>query len=213
MNRRARGFTLIEVLLATALLASALALAFGTIRAATATANRGEAMAQRNERMRAVEGFLRARLLAARPVPYAIEEASGLARRFRGDPGRMEFVADLPDYLGRGGPHLHRLVVAGAPGKRRVEVGFIPVQGGRIVESPVPLPPEVLVEGVADVAFRYRGLDAGQRLGAWQSSWDVPEALPLMVEVRIRDGNGDAWPPIVVALPLAGSYAIPLEAQ
>ena len=212
MNR-ARGFTLIEVLLATALLASALALAFATIRAATATANRGEALAQRNERMRAVEGFLRARLLAARPLPHAIDEASGLARRFRGDATKMDFVADLPDYLGRGGPYLHRLEVAGRPGRQRIDVSYALVQGGSVVEDPDPLAPEVLVEGLAEVRFRYRGLDAEQGLGDWQEQWDVPEALPLLVEVSIRDGDGDAWPPMVVALPLAGSYAIPVAAR
>src|SRR5690606_18053694 len=116
MNR-VRGFTLVEVLLATGLLASGLALAFATIRAATATAERGE-------RMRAVQGSLRARLLAARPVPWGIDEDTGLARRFIGDGTRMAFVADLPDYLGRGGPYLHRLEVAGPPGQRRIEVVF-----------------------------------------------------------------------------------------
>src|SRR5690606_33473967 len=55
--RRTRGFTLIEILLATALLAAGLALAFATLRAAGATADRGEALAQRNEHMRAVLGF------------------------------------------------------------------------------------------------------------------------------------------------------------
>ena len=43
---RQRGFTLIEILLATALLAAGLALAFATLRAAGATAERGEALAQ-----------------------------------------------------------------------------------------------------------------------------------------------------------------------
>ena len=41
-HRSARGFTLIEVLLATVLLAAGLALAFATLRASTATAQRGE---------------------------------------------------------------------------------------------------------------------------------------------------------------------------
>jgi general secretion pathway protein J len=59
MNRNVRGFTLIEVLLATVLLAAGLALAFATLRSATAMVQRGESIAQRNERIRAVEGFLR----------------------------------------------------------------------------------------------------------------------------------------------------------
>ena len=210
----ARGFTLVEVLLATALLAAGLALAFATIRAATATAERGEVMAQRNERMRAVQGFLRARLLGARPVPWGIDEETGLARRFVGDGASMAFVADLPDYLGRGGPYLHRLEVVGPPRQRRIEVVFEVVQGGEVVEDPRPIPPQVLVDGLDTVEFRYRGLDEdGLALGDWQSRWEVPEALPLMVEVRIRDADGEDWPPMAVALPLAGSYAIPVAGR
>lgn len=208
-----RGFTLIEMLLATALLAAGLALAFATLRAATATANRGESLAQRNERMRAVQGFLRARIAAARPVAFAIDPATGLARRFAGDERQLEFVADLPDYLGRGGPHLHRLMVERDGDGVRLLVGFHMVQGGAVVEDPDPIAPEVLVEGLRAVRFRYRGLDAQRRPGAWQSRWDAAEALPLQVEIRFQDRDGDAWPPLLVALPLAGRYAIPAVAQ
>ena len=61
-RRRSSGFTLIEVLLATVLLAAGLALGFATVRAAGATAQRGEAIAERNERIRAVSEFLRRRI-------------------------------------------------------------------------------------------------------------------------------------------------------
>jgi general secretion pathway protein J len=212
-RRRHSGFTLIEILLATSLLAAGLALAFATLRAATATATRGESLAQRSERMRAVEGFLRARLVAARPVAFDIDEDSGLARRFSGDAKQLAFVADLPDYLGRGGPYLHRFTIAGDPGQRRLEVAFELVQGGAVVDTPEPIAPERLVDGMGDIRFRYRGLDASQRPGEWQSTWDVPEALPLQVEIRIRDAGGRDWPPLVVALPLAGSYAVPVAAR
>ena len=36
---------------------------------------------------------------------------SGRMVRFIGDPDRVRFVADLPNYLGRGGPHLHDVAV------------------------------------------------------------------------------------------------------
>jgi general secretion pathway protein J len=220
--RHQRGFTLIEILLATALLAAGLALAFATLRAATATANRGESLAQRNERMRAVEGFLRARLAAARPVAFAIDQGSGLARRFSGNATELDFVADLPDYLGRGGPYLHRIRVERAGDGMRLLVDFRMVQGGAVVEGATPggsepIAPEVLVDGLRSVQFRYRGLvadpGAGLRLGEWQSGWDAPEALPLQVEIRLQDRDGKNWPPLLVALPLAGKYAYAAGAQ
>ena len=66
--RHARGFTLIEVILATVLLASGLALAFASLRAASVATTRGEQIAQRDERMRAVSNFLRRRLGSARSI-------------------------------------------------------------------------------------------------------------------------------------------------
>jgi general secretion pathway protein J len=208
-----RGFTLIEVLLATALLAAGLAIAFATLRAATATVQRGESLAQRNERIRAVSGFLRARLSAARPVAFAMDDSGGIAYRFRGEADRIEFVADLPVYLGRGGPYLHRLDVERvAGGSRRLVVAFGMVQGGAVVggdrAARDDMAPEVLVDGLRSVDVRYRGLRMDGTPAEWQPRWNEGDAMPLQVELRLRDADGKAWPPLLVALPLAGRYAM-----
>lgn len=200
---RAAGFTLMEVLLATTLLAAALALAFGILRAAAATVERGEALSQRNERIRAVSAFLRQRIGGAQGIVFALDEQSGLPLRFTGDAHSMRFVADLPDYLGRGGPHLHELALRDTGTGKALDVAFHLVQAGQA--RPPARPPEPLADDLAGAEFAYRTLDAHGRPGAWNPEWKTPEALPLQVRVRIRDARG-AWPDIVVALPLAGSY-------
>lgn len=202
-----RGFTLIEVLLATVLLASGLALAFTTLRAATGTAQRGEALAARSERMRAVEGFLRRRIAGARPLTFALDDDSGQQQRFIGDAGRMRFVADVPDYLGSGGPYLHELVVEEDGDGLRLTVALTMVQAGTLVAEAEPRPPEVLVSGMQEVRFLYRALEADNTLGEWHDQWEQGERMPLQVQVLLRDGDGRDWPPLVVALPLASSYA------
>ena len=126
----AAGFTLIEVLLATVLLASGLALGFATLRAATATVDRGETMAARTERMRAVEGFLRRRLAGAQAMAFAQDPATGGALRFVGEADRIRFVADLPSYLGRGGPHLHDIAIHGQGEGTALGVSFAMVLAG-----------------------------------------------------------------------------------
>lgn len=202
----ARGFTLIEVLLATVLLAAGLAIAFATLGAATRTAHRGESLAQRSERIRAVEGFLRKRIAAARPLAFATDEDSLVPQRFVGSAGRMRFVADLPDYLGRGGPHLHDLQVHNDGDEARIEVDFRIVLAGETIEPTEPRPPEQLVDGLGEVRFRYRALDPETgALGDWQDEWETAERLPLLVEVTISDADGREWPPLRVALPQAGA--------
>ena len=75
MKQRAAGFTLVEVMLATVLLAGGLALAFASVRSAMAVSQRGEQIAAESERMRAVESLLRRQLAGAlrtrwRPRPH-----------------------------------------------------------------------------------------------------------------------------------------------
>lgn len=207
---RQRGFTLIEVLLATMLLAAGLTLGFSTLRAAGATVERGEAMAARNERMRAVSEFLRSRIGGAQGIVFKLDETTGQAQRFAGDARSMRFVADLPDYLGRGGPHLHELSVDGRESEQILQVDFHIVVAGQTLITPDPRPPEPLAEGLRSVQFSYRTNAQDGQLGAWQPQWDYPEALPLQVRVEISDTRGP-WPILIVTLPHAAAGGIAVE--
>ncbi|MDR6843169.1 prepilin-type N-terminal cleavage/methylation domain-containing protein [Pseudoxanthomonas sacheonensis] len=198
MNRNVRGFTLIEVLLATVLLAAGLALAFATLRSATAMVQRGETIAQRNERIRAVEGFLRRRISSAQAIAFAIDPNTQRQYRFVGEAQRMRFVADLPDYLGRGGPYLHDLVAA--DGGSQLLASFAMVQAGQAVREAQPRPPEILADNLRATRFRYRGLDQEGKLGEWQDRWTAAESLPLQVSIDIESADGQHWPGLVVSL-------------
>ena len=208
MSSGRNGFTLIEVLLATALLAAALALGFATLSAATATVRRGEQLAQANERMRAVAGFLRTRIASARAIGFMVDPDSGAPIRFVGTPERMRFVADLPDYLGRGGPYLHDISVVGEERDHiGLQVVFAQVQNAAAIVESSPRKPETLADGLASVQFRYRALDATGKLGDWQERWIDSDRLPLQVSVRITPAAGAPWPDLVIALPVANGGA------
>jgi len=199
--RRARGFTLIEILLATALLVGGLALAFATVRSAMAISQRGERMAAQNERMRAVEGFLRRRLSMALPTAAEPPDPTREPLYFLGESQRMLFVSELPGYLGRGGSYVHELQAVRGGRDLRLEVALTLVQNGERIEETPPRPPEMLADALREVVFRYRGIDprSGQ-LGEWQTQWDDTRRLPLLVEIRIVPLQGPAWPPMVAAL-------------
>ena len=196
MKGQSRGFTLIEVLLATMLLAGGLALAFATLRSATAMVHRGEAIAQRNERIRSAETFLRRRIASAQVIAFATDPQTQQQIRFLGEPQRMRFVSDLPDYLGRGGPYLHDLSVADG----RLLVSFTLVQGGQAIEEAQARPPEPLASGLRAVRFRYRGIDPEGGLGGWQDRWTIGEVLPVQVAMDIESADGVRWPGLVVSL-------------
>ena len=205
---RSAGFTLLEMMVSTMLLAAALALAFATLRAASSAATRGEELSRRNQRMRAVEGFMRRRIASALPLSFDMDEAKGAPLRFVGSGTRMRFVADLPPYLGRGGPYLHEFSVVDDPrGGLRLQADFKLVMLNEIRDERQPRPPELLAGGLRAVRFQYRAIDAQNRLGEWRDTWEQGDHMPLQVRIDIVDGRGERWPSMVVSLPQAASYS------
>ena len=196
MKRQPHGFTLIEVLLATLLMAAGLALAFATLRSATTMVQRGEVIAQRSERIRSAESFLRRRLASAQLIGFATDPQTQQQSRFLGEPQRMRFVSDLPDYLGRGGPYLHELSVA----EGRLLVSFTLVQGGQAIEEAQARPPEALASGLRSVRFHYRGLDPEGGLGGWQEQWTTADVLPVQVAMDVESADGVRWPTMIVSV-------------
>lgn len=196
MKPRPRGFTLIEILLATLLMAAGLALAFATLRSATAMVQRGEGIAQRSERIRSAETFLRRRIASAQSIGFATDPQTQQQTRFLGEPQRMHFVSDLPDYLGRGGPYLHELSVV----EGRLLVSFTLVQGGQAIQEAQARPPEPLASGLRAVRFHYRGIDTEGGLGGWQERWTTADVLPVQVAIDVESMDGLRWPTMIVSL-------------
>ena len=125
----------------------------------------------------------------------------------------MRFVADLPDYLGRGGPHLHMLGIGRGEGSDLdLWVDFRMVQAGQTVPGSAARPPEPLAQELRQVRFAYRTLTGNGEFGQWEDAWEDPGALPLQVRVQIADARGP-WPDLVVALPVAGSFAGNMEGR
>lgn len=197
-----RGFTLIEVLLATTLLVAGMALAFAMVRSALSVSAHGEAVASGNERMRAVESFLRRRLASAMPLPMETAPGNGAITVFHGGETQMRFVADIPGHLGRGGPYVHALEVDEQDGVHQLRIRLTLLHADRMVEEPDTHDAELLADNLKQVRLRYRGIDpATGQMGEWQSRWHVPDRLPRLVSIEITPAQGVAWPPLVVALP------------
>lgn len=204
MTRRGQaGFSLVEVLLATVLLAAGLALAFTTVRAAGASVQRGELRAAEADRMRSVAAFLRRGIGGARPVAFGTDPQTGARMLFDGEPQRMRFVADLPAYLGYGSAYLHELHVERVDGSEQLLAQLAVVLAGSPAVQADPQPPELLAGGLREVRFRYRGLDRDGRLAPWQERWQQHQGLPVQVEVQVQPLRGPAWPRLVIAVALA----------
>lgn len=203
--KRSRGFTLIEAVLATSLLAVGLALAFGILRGATGATARAETASQRQERLRAVQGFLRTQVNAALPIGFEFDGESGEATFFRVAPRKLELVAAMPGYLSRGGPYLQTFeLVDGAGGQRLVFQDRMLAPDGPL---PVERPPLVLLDGIEDAAFEAQTLDEQGHLAGW-GAWTQSAQLPPLVRLRVRFNDDRRWPEFVAATRL-GTSVVP----
>lgn len=121
---RSRGFTLLEVLGALALLALLLVGVYSGVRTATHAVRSGEAAIGRMDQVRSAQQFLRTELAQARAVPLSRTD-KGDPIFFTGDAHEMRFVAPLPGYLGKLGPQLQQLkLVSNGRGTSRLEASF-----------------------------------------------------------------------------------------
>ena len=192
-ERRAQGFSLLEVLGALALMALLLLGVYSGVRTATKSVRSGGVAVEQLDRLRSAQQFMRQELAQIQAVPQA-KDANGDNLYFVGDAQSMRFVAPLPGYLGKLGPQLQEWkLVSNGKGGSRLEVRFalLPPDGS----APKPLgEPEVLMEDVRDGHFSYRTPDTADQPGSWQAAWPDPRLLPRIVRVDMNlDGLHD-WP-------------------
>ncbi len=195
-TRAARGFTLIEVVVATSLLAMGLALAFGILRSTGRATARAELVAQREERLRAVQGFLRTQVNAALPIGYAFDPETGEAAFFTVQPQKLELVATMPGYLARGGPYLQTFELVGGPGGRQLRFQH------QMLTPDGPLPAEreplVLLDGIAEASFGAYLPEGQSPSGGW-GEWEQSAQLPPLVRLQVRFVDGRRWPEFIAA--------------
>jgi len=174
--KRIAGFTLVEVLVAVAILAVVAALAWGGLAAIARSRDQiASEQARLGDLSRALGRFesdLRA--VVDRPVR---EAAGASVPALRGEPNRLELTRGLPPSLIENSePDLRR--VAWGLGADGLERTVWPV-----LDRPasVALSVETLLPGVERVELRY--LD---RQGRWVDRWQQTDGLPRGVELRLQ---------------------------
>jgi general secretion pathway protein J len=197
--KRAAGFTLLEVLGALALLALLLLGVYSGVRSATHTVRAGTLKIEQLDDVRSAQMFLRRELEQAMTQPIDHDE-NGNNIYFVGSSNEMRFVAPLPGYLEQLGPQLIdvKLVSAGDKGKQLVaSLIMLPPDGSK----PKPLgDPQVLVDGVIDGGFSYRGLNQQGQPTDWQSDWKNTGNMPNVVTIKLALQNGREWPQLSAPL-------------
>jgi len=191
----ARGFTLVELIIALSLTAMIAAFAYGGLHLGMRGWDRAGQMASSSDEARVAWTFIRARLSQARPVARVEQDESRI--QFEGHADRVRFVAPAPAQQGAG-LYVYAL---------RVEEDSLWLDYGLYLpdlDAPSAEPPRRLIQGLdGRPVFSYFGAARPDDDPRWHDGWDRHDRLPERVRVELRVA-GEAWPAWIIPIRAGG---------
>lgn len=194
LDRRRRGFTLLEVMIALVLLGLLLAVLFAGLRLGARSWDAGESRAREAAERAQVLAFLDRSLARAEPLYWQLSGATQKLA-FEGLPDRVSWVAPLPAHRGGGGLTWLSLELGELDGQSALVLGYQ-------FFHPDTLDPEhltereILLEGVTGLGIEYFGSGEPGASPLWSGTWSSQNELPQLIRVRVEDVRG-AWPDLL----------------
>ena len=196
---KARGFTLLEILLALTLLAVLSVAVWGTLSVATRAVRSGGKQVDARLQVDAVQAVLREAIGRALPLTWTVGP-QGRPLTFFGGPHGMAFAGTLPAALGVAGPQRIQLGFPSRTASSTESSGLIMRFAAlHIGHAPTPMgTPQVLLPHATGV-LAYQGLNPQGHPTGWLAHWPWPWRLPQRVRIAI---HSPSWPTEIIALHL-----------
>jgi general secretion pathway protein J len=193
--RRRLGFTLLELLLALSILGVILAVVAGALGVTVRAWEKGERLAEVQQRSRTILEQLR-RQLGSTVVLFGAREDQPLVA-FSGGPGRVEFTSTLAmaSKAGAAAVHVTYVVEPGPDGRARLLLYEDPVEPEDYL-SDRPLAhgsePRLLAADLEDVVFEYLAGTGGGPDLRWLPAWQPgdPAESPRAVRITFTGAQG-----------------------
>ena len=199
MNR-ARGFTLMEVMIALTLLSMMMIAIVSSLRTFANTRTTLERMTGRVDEIRMVSAFLRRSLAAAVPITGSsggvptfdsIDNRGNQETYISGTSSKLTWVAPVAAGAGLGGVYVMNLSWQ----EDALALRWKPYQKNVTALAWEGTKAHILVENVQEFAVAYRSEFGGE----WISDWPASDASPVSVRMSIKAG-GKYWPELVMRL-------------
>jgi general secretion pathway protein J len=222
---RCTGFTLVELIIALAMIGLIALLLFSGLRLGTRSWERVEALAERTAEPRIARDFLARALEQAKAVQVTFDAERVLV--FAGNEQNLEFVAPLSEHVGTPGLYILRFSLVKGEKDRLVLTRWLlqpdvlaglggipkwePFDGQASHTDVGPTDDDedratgafgktLLVEDVADLDIGYFGITQGEQEAKWHREWLGESSLPSAVRIHLTT-KGQTWPDMLIRLP------------
>jgi prepilin-type N-terminal cleavage/methylation domain-containing protein len=186
------GFTLVELILALAIVGALMVTAFGGLRVVLGATQRGDERVEVHQHLRSLSTLLTRALGSAFPYRGPMGENPEERLLFEGEGSRLAFVSQAPPFP-----------LAATIAFTAVVLELVEGEGLVIRERALPnwnpfTGATVVLRDPAVTGLSLRYLDSG---GGWVSAWEDDNRPPAAVEITLDialDGRLETMPPVVV---------------
>ncbi|HXN16093.1 MAG TPA: prepilin-type N-terminal cleavage/methylation domain-containing protein [Usitatibacter sp.] len=197
------GFTLIELVVAMALLGAMMVLLYSGLSFALRGWDAGDANGRRTADRRLGENFLRRELRELFPMRW--KDPMEVKFAFQGEASRLRFVSSRAAGVSLGGVSLVGVEVeadAATGSHHLVMRRAMPDDDAKDFSPLDRAERSILIADVESVSFAYFGGESDFAEPRWFDGWTFPYRLPQLVRIRVKTAQGTVLPDLVVKLML-----------
>ncbi len=206
-RRPSGGFTLLEVLVALALLGFVSVIAAGVLHLAINSRDSIDSYGHTVQQLRTSGMLLRSSLARAQPTTWRWT-LTGEPRSLLGFADELHFVSPLPPRWADGRLYLFTIGAEVHENRKRLMLSYRALgDGPGEAVSSEPKESFVLIEEIGELSFAYSGFDDGltDRGKKWHDSWERSR-LPRLISIHVEPGERrlKPWPRWTVELAFGG---------
>lgn len=202
LKKQARGFTLVEILIAMTLFSFILVLIFSTLYSTSRIWQTTDRQIDTNDEQRLEISFIRKQISQA--IPLSLIDGKENKILFKGETDAIHFTSSLPAHRGGGGLYFLSLLLSGNNAHQDLTLRYQPARPDRdLFNNPdnEEIKTMSLITDIEDVEFFYYGSEDKDDESRWYSQWDIKDRLPKLVKVQITSvDNKQYWPALVIPI-------------